>query len=107
MKEKNENLRICNYIIINTIKLLKKEKIKKVNVLLLSNLINIELDNDIYIISNMISYKKFIDNISFNYKELLKYIPRDNNKNIIESIKYVYNKYNQVNIELYENSCLN
>lgn len=107
MKEKNENLRICNYIIINTIKLLKKEKIKKVNVLLLSNLINIELDNDIYIISNMISYKKFIDNISFNYKELLKYIPRDNNKSIIESIKYVYNKYNQVNIELYENSCLN
>ena len=99
MKEKNENLRICNYIIINTIKLLKKEKIKKVNVLLLSNLINI--------IYNMISYKKFIDNISFNYKELLKYIPRDNNKSIIESIKYVYNKYNQVNIELYENSCLN
>lgn len=95
---KTSNIKICNYIIENGIKLLKKNKVSKVNVLLLNNLINIELDNNYYLITNMISYKRFIDIISDNYKIVLRYMPKLENDNINKSVEYVYMKYNQANV---------
>ena len=95
----NNNMRICEFIVENGIKLLKKNKINKLNILMLQNMINIELDNNMYIITNMISYKRFIDIISNDYKIILKYIPNINERNnLFESINVVYLKHNQVNI---------
>ena len=54
---KQNNIKICNYIIENGIKLLKKNKVSKVNVLLLNNLINIELDNNYYLIIAIVIIK--------------------------------------------------
>lgn len=95
---KQNNIKICNYIIENGIKLLKKNKVSKVNVLLLNNLINIELDNNYYLITNMISYKRFIDIVSNNYKIVLRYMPKLENDNINKRVEYVYMKYNQASI---------
>ncbi len=95
---KQNNIKICNYIIENGIKLLKKNKVSKVNVLLLNNLINIELDNNCYLITNMISYKRFIDIVSNNYKIVLRYMPKLVNDNINKKVEYVYMKYNQASI---------
>ena len=104
---KEINLKICSYVIENGIKLLKKNKINKINVLLLSDLINIEIDDNIYIISNMISYKAFIDIISKNYKIILKYIPKLENNNLNSSMEYVYKKYKQANISIINNNIEN
>lgn len=92
------NIKICNYVLENGIKLLKKDKIKRLNVLIINDVISIELDNDYYLITSMISYKRFIDIISNNYKIVLRYIPKSENKNIFESMNYVYSKHNQVNV---------
>lgn len=92
------NVKICDFILENGIKLLKKNKINKLNILVINDVISIELDNDCYIITGMISYKKFIDIISNNYKLVLRYIPKIENKNISESMRYIYKKYNKVNI---------
>ena len=94
----NNNIKICNYVLENGIKLLKKDKVNKLNIQVINDLISIELDNDYYIITGMISYKRFIDIVSSNYKIVLRYIPKLENKNISESMKYVYNKHNKVNI---------
>ncbi len=106
MERVKENIKLCDYIIQNSLKLLKKNKVKKINLSLENNLINIEIDNDIYIINSIMSYKKFIDNISYEYKTILKYIPKIENVNITESINIIYNKYHKVNITLEENYCL-
>ncbi len=107
MERVKENIKLCDYIIQNAIKLLKKNKIKKINLSFENNIINIEVDDDIYIINSVISYKKFIDNISLEHKVILKYIPKIENNNIIESIDNIYKKYHKVNITLEENYCLN
>ena len=48
----------------------------------------------------MLVYKKFIDNISYKHKILLRYIPSIENNNFMNTIKYMYYKNKQVVIVL-------
>lgn len=98
--ERMDSFKICNYIVQNMIKLIKKNKIENIKMVVRNDVINIDIDNNIYTISNMIIYKKFIDNISLKYKLLLRYIPKVENNNIINTIKYMYYKNKQVVVVL-------
>ncbi len=98
--ERIDSLKIGNYIIQNTIKLIKKDKVSNVKMVIKNEVINIDIDNCIYTIPNMLVYKKFIDNISYKHKILLRYIPSIENNNFMNTIKYMYYKNKQVVIVL-------
>ena len=46
----------------------------------------------------MISYKRFIDIVSNNYKIVLRYMPKLENDNINKSVEHLYMKYNQASV---------
>lgn len=96
--EKDESIKLCNYIIENMCRLMKKQKIQNVKIVLKNGLIHIDIDDYIYTISNMVIYKKFIDQLSFKYTLFIRYFPRSNDKELMNKIIINYFKNFKVNI---------
>ena len=74
VNEKVDMIKVCDYIIQNLLKLVKKEKIDNIKFVFKNSIIHIDMDNCIYTISNVMMYKRFIDKVSYKYNILLKYI---------------------------------
>lgn len=98
INEKDESIKLCNYIIENMCRLMKKQKIQKVKMVIKNGLIHIDIDDYIYTISNMVIYKKFIDQLSLKYTLFIRYFPRNNDKDIINKVINNYYKNYSVNI---------
>lgn len=98
VNENNDVIKITKYIIDNTYSLIKKKKITSAKIVLINDLIHLEINNCIYTITNMILYKKFVENISYKYKTILPYIPKNSKKEMLQSLANKYYKNNLITI---------
>lgn len=94
VSEKVDMIKVCDYIIQNILKLVKKEKVDNIKLVFKNNIIHIDMDNCIYTISNVMIYKKFIDKVSYKYKILLKYLPKEIDDSIIKKLLIYYYRNN-------------
>ncbi len=99
-----DSIKITNYIVNNVMKLIKHKKTHNMKLVIRNNLIHIDIDNCIYTIANMMMYKRFIDKISYKYKIILKYIPRNISDNYYEKMLLKYNQNNKLKIVINENN---
>lgn len=94
VNEKVDMIKVCDYIIQNILKLVKKEKVENIKLVFKNSIIHVDMDNCIYTISNVMLYKKFIDKVSYKYKILLKYLPKEIDPSIINKLLVYYYKNN-------------
>lgn len=94
VSEKVDMIKVCDYVIQNILKLVKKEKVDNIKLVFKNNIIHIDMDNCIYTISNVMIYKKFIDKVSYKYKILLKYLPKEIDDSIIKKLLIYYYRNN-------------
>lgn len=92
VNEYNDMIKITKFIIDNALVLVKKNKISNVKIVLINDLIHLEMNNCIYTITNMMLYKKFVEKISYKYKIILSYIPKNNNEEIMNKLANYYYK---------------
>lgn len=92
VNEYNDMIKITKFIIDNALVLVKKNKISNVKIVLINDLIHLEMNNCIYTITNMMLYKKFVEKISYKYKIILPYIPKNNNEEIMNKLASYYYK---------------
>lgn len=98
VNQNNDVIKITKYIIDNVFSLIQKKKITTAKIVLINDLIHLEMNNCIYTITNMMLYKKFVEKISYKYKIILPYIPKNNNKEIIQLLTNKYYKNNFITI---------
>ena len=103
INERVDMIKVCDYIIQNILKLIKKNKIDNVKLVFKNSIIHVDMDNCIYTISNVMMYKKFIDKVSYKYKVLLKYLPKEIDSSIIEKLLVYYYKKNYTTLLINKN----
>jgi hypothetical protein len=103
VNEKVDMIKVCDYIIQNLLKLVKKEKIDNIKFVFKNSIIHIDMDNCIYTISNVMMYKRFIDKVSYKYKILLKYLPKEIDDTIIKKLLIYYYKNNYTTLFINKN----
>lgn len=78
IKLENNNLKICEYLVNNLLRLQKQGINSEMVVSIRENAIFLELEEEVYVIQNMIDYKKVIDELSKIFRLVLTYMPRKN-----------------------------
>lgn len=96
----NNKIKIIEFLLDNLLKLQKENKIAFAKVVVNNKIIYLDVDGILYIIVTMMDYKKVIDNLSVDYRTILKYIPKITSNKIIDKIKSIYYSNNMLNILL-------
>lgn len=76
----NKVIEFSNYLIQNLVNIKKKNNNKKIKLNITSRYITIYLDNQKHKITNLIEYKNLIDELSLEYRMILKYFPKYTNR---------------------------
>lgn len=78
-EKENKIVEFSNYLIQNLVNIKKKNKVEKIKLNITNRYITIYLDNQKHKITNLIEYKNLIDELSLEYRMILKYFPKYTN----------------------------